>query len=60
MFDSILLKGLPRDFESSCTLVKYGRDKTLDEIKRELINFESEKRNDKNTPKSKSVFLTND
>ena len=60
MFFSILLKGLPREFESFCTLVKYGQDKTLDEIKRDLINFESEKRNDRNTEKSESVFYTND
>ena len=56
MVVSILLKGLPREFESFCNLVKYGEDKTLDEIKRDLINFESEKRNDRNTEKSESVF----
>ena len=60
MFVSILLKGLPREFESFCTLVKYGQDKTLDEIKRDLINFESEKRNDRNTENSESVFFTKD
>ena len=60
MFVSILLKGLPREFESFCTLVKYGQDKTLVEIKRDLIIFESEKRNDRNTDKSESVFFTND
>ena len=49
MFVLILLKGLPREFESFCTLVKYGQDKTLDEIKCDLMNFESEKRNDRNT-----------
>ena len=60
MFVSILLKGLLREFESFCTLVKYGQDKTLEEIKRDLINFEIEKRNDRNTEKSESVFFTND
>ena len=60
MFVSILLKGLPRDFESFGTLVKYGQDKTLDETKRDLINFESEKRKDRKTDKSESVFFTND
>ena len=60
MFVLILLKRLPREFESFCTLVKYGQHKTLDEIKRDLINFESEKRNDRNTEKSESVFFTND
>ena len=60
MFVSILLRGLPSDFESFCTLVKYGQDKTLDETKRDLINFESAKRKDRNTDKSESVFFTND
>ena len=32
----------------------------MDEIKRDLIKFESEKRNDRNTEKSESVFFTND
>ena len=58
MFVSILLKGLPREFECFCTLVNNGQDKTLDEIKRDLIKFESEKRNDRNTEKSESVFLS--
>ena len=31
--------------------------KTLDEVKRDLINFESEKRNERKTEKSKSVFF---
>ena len=60
IFVSILLKGLPREFESFCSLVKYGQDETLDEIKRDLIDFESEKRNDRITEKSESVFFTND
>ena len=60
MFVSIILNRLPSEFESFCTLVKYGQDKTLDEIKRDLINFESEKRNDRNTDNSESVFFTND
>ena len=55
-FVSVLLKGLPREFESFCNLVKYGQDKTLDEIIRDLINFESEKRNYRNTEKKESVF----
>ena len=59
-FVSILLKRLPRDFESFCTLVNYGQVKTLDEIKRVSINFESEKCNERYTGKSDSVFFTND
>ena len=49
MFVSIHLKGLPRDFESFCTLVKHGQDKSSDKIQRDLINSESEKRNKRNT-----------
>ena len=39
MFVAILLKGLSCEFESFCTLVKYGPDRILDETKRDLINF---------------------
>ena len=60
LFVSILLKGLPREFESFCTLVKYGQDKTLEKIKRALMNFKCEKRNDRNTEKAESVFFTID
>ena len=48
---SILSKGFPREFERF-------EDKTLDELKGDLTNFESEKRNDRNTEKSESVFFT--
>ena len=60
MFFSLLLKVLPLEFEIFFTLVKYGQDKTLDEIKRDLINFENEKRKVKNTEKSESVSFAND
>ena len=60
MFVSILLKRILREFESLCTLVKNGQDKTLDKIKRDLINFESEKRNERKAEKSESVFFIND
>ena len=57
MFVPILLKGLPREFESFCILVKYDKDKTLDEFIRDLINFEIVKRNERNLGKTKSVFF---
>ena len=60
MFVSMLLKGVPRENESFCTLVKYSQDKPLDGIKLDLINFESERRNCRNTEKSESIFFTND
>ena len=53
-FVSVLLKVHHREFESLCTLVKIGQDKTLDEIKHDLTNFEGEKRNERNTKKSES------
>ena len=43
MFVSTLLKEFSRKFEIFLTLLKYGQDKTLNEIKRDLNNFESEK-----------------
>ena len=44
MINSILLKGLPNKFDNFVTLVKYGsEDKSLDELKRDLINFEKVK-----------------
>ena len=54
------MKAIPREFENFGSLVKHGRDKTLDEIKRDLINFESKKSSERNTEKSESVFFTND
>ena len=49
MFKSIILKGLPSRFENFVTLVNFSTDvKTYDEVKRDLINFEtsrSEKQN---------------
>ena len=54
---SISLKGLPRDFKSFCTLVKDGQNVSLKENKRDLINFESEKRSKRNTENLESVFF---
>ena len=45
MFATILLKGLPNEFDKVVTLVKYGsEDKSLDELKRDLINLDTEQR----------------
>ena len=55
IFVSILLKGLPRYFESFCTRVKNGQDKRLDKIK-----CDSVKRNERYTEKSDSVFFANE
>ena len=60
MFTSILLKGLPNEFDSFVTFVKYGsEDKSLDELKRDLINFDTEQRIESDRKNaSESVFLT--
>ena len=48
MFVSIILKGLPKNFNTFCTLVKFSKDdKSLNEIKKTLLNFESDHRNEK-------------
>ena len=60
MFTSILLKGLPNEIDNFVTLVKYGsEDKSLDELKRDLINFDTERRIESDRKNaSESVFLT--
>ena len=54
MFASKNLKGLPKEYESFVTLVNYSKDKkTLEEIKRDLINFD----NENVKTKTESVFV---
>ena len=44
MLNSIILKGLPKQFEIFATIAKFSRDeKSLDELKRDLVNFDSER-----------------
>ena len=48
MFVSIILKGLSKEFNTFCTLVKFSKDdKSLNEIRKDLLNFESDHRNEK-------------
>ena len=43
MFFSIILKGLPKQYKNFATLVNYSKDeKTVEESKRDLINFDNE------------------
>ena len=43
LFISIIMEGLPREYESFTTLVKFSEEeKGLEEIKRYLINFDNE------------------
>ena len=54
MFISIILKGLPKENENIATLVNYSKnEKTLEEIKRDLINFDNENMK----TKTESVFF---
>ena len=49
MFVSIILKGLPKEFNALCTLVKFSKDnKNLNEVKKDLLNFECDHRNHRN------------
>ena len=42
--NSIILKGPPKQFESFSTIAKLSRDeKSLDELKKNLVNFDSER-----------------
>ena len=44
MLISIFLKGLPKQFKTFSTIAKFSRDeKSLDELKRDLVNFDSER-----------------
>ena len=44
MLISIILEGLPKQFETFSTIAKFSRDeKNLDELKRDLVNFDSER-----------------
>ena len=60
MFTSILMKGLPIEFDNFVRLVNYGsEDKSLDELKQDLINFDTERRIESDRKNaSESVFLT--
>ena len=42
-FVSVILKGFPKEYEKIATTVKYSKDeKILEEIKRDLINFDND------------------
>ena len=57
MFVPIIWKGFPKEYVNCATLVKYSKDeKTLEKIKRDLINFD----NENVKTKTKSVFLNNE
>ena len=44
MLISILLKGLPKQFETFSTIAKFSRDeKNLDELKIDFVKFDSER-----------------
>ena len=44
MLISVFLTGLPKQFETFSTIAKFSRDeKSLEELKRDLVNFDSER-----------------
>ena len=57
MFVSIILEGLLKEFNTFCTLVKFSiDDKCLNEIKKDLLNFESNHRNEKEATEHSFIF----
>ena len=55
---AMVLKGLPREYETFVTLVKFScESKSLDEIKKDLINFESDRKLKINGDVSNSVLF---
>ena len=55
MFIFILLKGLPKEYKTFVTIAKFSKDrKDLEEIKRDLVNFEFDL---KNTSEEESTFF---
>ena len=58
MLISIILKGLAEDFDNFVTIRKFGKDEqNLDSIKRDLVNFEYDKRQRSNDERRESTFL---
>ena len=59
MFVSIILKGLPKEFNTFSTSVKLSKDdKSLNEIKKNLIHFETDHRNEKEETEHSSISRT--
>ena len=57
MMCSIVLKGLPKDYESFVTVVNYGGTvKDFDTLKRDLLNFSSDRKKES----SSSAFLSDE
>ena len=55
MFISLLLKGLSKEFETFCALVKFTTEtRSLDEVKRDLTNFDTDRRK----PIEETTFLS--
>ena len=58
MLISIFLRGLTDDFDDFVTKCKFSQDeRNLDIIKRDLVNFEHDKRQRSNDERRESTFL---
>ena len=53
------MKGLPKEFDTFVSLVKFSKDeKGLEELKKDLVNFESDKRNKSKWNQSESALYS--
>ena len=58
MLISIILKGLTDDFDNFVTICQFSKDEqNLDNFKRDLVNFEYDRRQRSNDERRKSTFL---
>ena len=60
MFLSIILKTLPKEFNTFCTLVNFSKDdnRSMKKIKKNLLNFESDHRNEKEETEHSFISTT--
>ena len=60
MFTSLLMKGLPMEFDTFVTLVKFSKEeeeKGIEELKKDLINFASDRKNISKWNQSESALF---
>ena len=58
MLISVILKGLTDDFDNFVAICKFSKDEqNLDSIKRDLVNFEYDKRQHSNDEHRESTFM---
>ena len=56
---SLIMKGMPEEFDIYVTLVKFSKEKKgFDELKKGLVNFESDRRNESKYNHSESALYS--